>query len=219
MDKRVNEYVDFLFREAPNTKKTKEFKEEILTNLNDKYEDMLAEGTEPQKAYEMVIGNVGDVEELILQLRMSDAVSYENREKERKKSALLVSIAVGLYIISVTWVIIFEEIAHMGSVGVILMFLTCAVATGLLVYNTMSRPKYTRADDTLVEEFKEWSDEKQGNGRIYKMISSSLWSITVAIYIAVSFYTGAWHYTWIIFLVSAAIDKIIKLCVELKESK
>lgn len=219
MDKKIKDYVEYLFREAPNTKKSKELKEEILTNLNDKYQDMIESGREHQEAYEMVIGNVGDVEELIAQLRVSDAMSYEHIEKERKKSALLVSSAVALYIISIVWVLIFEEILHMETIGVILMFLTCAVATGLLVYNAMTRPKYIRRDDTIVEEFKEWSDDKHGNNRIYKMVSSSLWSLTVAIYILISFYTMAWHCTWIIFLIAAAIDKIIKLGIELKETK
>ena len=40
-------------------------------------------------------------------------------------------------------------------------------------------------------------------------IRSAIWTITVAIYIIISFTTGAWHLTWVIFLVAAAVQAVI----------
>ena len=38
-----------------------------------------------------------------------------------------------------------------------------AAATGLLIYNGMTKPHYSRADDTIVEEFKEWHVKMAAN--------------------------------------------------------
>lgn len=41
-------------------------------------------------------------------------------------------------------------------------------------------------------------------------ISSALWTSTVGIYFILSFRTGAWHITWIIFLIAAALGNVLR---------
>ncbi|MEA5002289.1 MAG: hypothetical protein VB081_02190 [Christensenella sp.] len=43
-----------------------------------------------------------------------------------------------------------------------------------------------------------------------KAYSSAFWLIVVAAYILISFATRAWHITWIIFLIGAAAEQIMK---------
>ena len=50
---------------------------------------------------------------------------------------------------------------------------------------------------------------------ILSAITGALWLLTVCAYLAVSFYSGAWHLTWLIFLITTAIDNIIEAIFEI----
>lgn len=213
MKEKLRVYIENLFQDAPKNRKTVELKEEMLQNLIDKYRDLMAEGKSEEAAYNIAIASIGDISDLIDELNKNkaDIHSPVEMEKQHKKSAMLVSVSIMLYILSVIPLFIFQN-----EFGLILMFIIVAAATGLIIYNDMTRPKYQKLDDTLVEEFKEWKTTNSKNNSLYKAISSALWLCTTAIYLAISFSTSAWHITWIIFLIAAAIESIIKAMFDLK---
>ena len=95
-------------------------------------------------------------------------------------------------------------------IGLTIMFALIAVATGLLVYNSSLRPKYEKMDDTMVEEFKQWQDESKHKNEKRSAYLGAFWSLIVALYFIISFATMAWYITWIIFLIGAAVEQIIK---------
>lgn len=201
MNEKLRNYVDSLFENAPNTVRAVELKEEMLQNLTEKYNDLLAEGKSEEAAYNIAVASIGDVKGLIDRLGEPGAVGSE---KSRKRSALFVSIAVGLYILSVVPVILIQDV-----MGVVIMFACIAVATGLLIYNGITKEKYIKADDTVVEEFKEWKQSNRKNKQAVDAITGSVWLLTVCLYMILSFMTGAWHITWVIFLIAAAISSMI----------
>lgn len=221
MEDKLRAYMDHLFRDVKLTRNTVELKEEIIQNLVDKYHDMVAEGKTPEAAYNIAVASVGDMDELLSGLNQEKSedqfVSDEAIERGRRKSALLTSIAVMLYIVSIIPPIIISEITVYDSLGPIFMFLIIAVATGLLIYNNMTKPRYRKMDDSIVEEFKEWQNQNDSNRRAMKAISSAMWSIIVVIYFVISFATMAWYITWVVFLIGAAIEAIIKAVFELRK--
>ena len=81
----------------------------------------------------------------------------------------------------------------------------------------MSKPKYSKYEDTMVEEFKEWKGKKDKNKEIRKAISSIIWTLTVIIYIFISFTFGIWYISWIIFIIASLIENIITLIFKLGE--
>ncbi len=214
MQDKLRQYIDALFADAPQNKKTIELKEEMLQNLLDKYNDLLAEGKTEEAAYNLAVASVGDISELIEQLRehTQQTPPVEAVERERRRSATLVSIAVALYILSVIPPIITMD----ATVGPVLMFIMIALATALIIYNSMTRVKYKKADDTVVEEFKEWQSSSSNQRQAFRAISSALWALTVVAYVLVSFGSGMWHITWVIFLIAAAINAVIKAIFDLK---
>lgn len=216
MNEKLRAYIDSIFEEAPKNKKTVDLKEEMLQNLIDKYNDLLAEGKSEEAAYNIAIASVGDISELIDELNKnsSDLHSYETVQKQRKKSAILLAVGVMLYILSVIPPIIIGD-----NIGAILMFVIIAVATGIIIYNAMTKPKYNKLDDTLVEEFKEWKATSSENNNLLKSISFAVWMIAVALYFIISFATGKWYITWVIFLIAAAANSIIKVIFDLKKSR
>lgn len=136
---------------------------------------------------------------------------------DRKRSAKITAIAVMMYILCPVSVIICEDMMGMETLGVVIMFCLIAGATGLLIYNNMTKPQYLKQDDTLVEEFKEWKSATTKTRRVRNSVSSAMWAIITAIYLLISFTTFAWNITWIIFVIGAAIEKAIKAYFEYKE--
>jgi len=224
MEDKLRAYMDDVFQNIKPTKKSIEMKEEILQNLIDKYNDLLNEGKTPEAAYNIAIASIGDMDELLAGFNEdvnNQRFLHEESEAARKKSALLVSIAVMLYIVSVIPPIIFSYVSDRGFFGEVLgpcfMFILIASATGIIIYNSMSKPRYRKIDDTIVEEFKEWQSNNNANLRALKSIKSAVWSVITLLYLVISFTTGAWHITWIIFLLGVAIQKIIQAVFELRK--
>lgn len=220
MKDKLRAYMDHLFREVPQTMQAIEIKEEILQNITDKYEDLIKEGKTEEAAYNIAIASIGDLDELLATLKTKETTPTINTEeitKAKKKSALFVSIAVTIYIVSFLPAIVLDEVGANPIVGVCIMFVLIAIATALLIYNGMTKTDYTKIDDTMVEEFKEWQNKNTSKTQTRKSIQSVAWSIITVLYFVISFATGAWYVTWVIFLMGGTIDSIIKALFEIKK--
>lgn len=215
----LRSYIESLFEEAPATKKAVELKEELIQNLNDKYDDLLSEGKTPEAAYNLSVAGIGDVSSLIEDLKKDiDEQTETAAPKAKKRSALFVSSAVMLYILSVIPVLLLGSCGYELQ-GVVLMFLCIAAATGLLVYNGMTKPTYRKKDDTVVEEFKAWKSENTDRVRVRKAVSSALWMLVVVLYFLISFYTMRWDISWIIFLIGAVVENVFRFFFDPHDSR
>lgn len=206
MKESIKDHVAQMFASAPKTRRSWELQDEICANLCERYDDLIAQGEEPYAAYQTVLNGIGDVDELIATLHEQDVLNPRREQSQRQKSAVLVSVAVMLYILSVVPVIIIQH-----EFGIVVMFVVIAAATGLLVYNGASKPKYEKADETIVEEFKEW---KQGKGKARSMtgaIHSMLWSVTVMLYLILGITLNLWHPGWILFPLAAVVGQLINM--------
>ena len=220
MNEKLRAQLDRLFADAPPTRRAAELKEELLANLTEKYNDLVAQGRSEEEAMRIVIDGIGDVDELIRGLKGSDIMDYKEMYKQRQKTALVVTTAIGMYVLGVILLILGIVALHIQPIIMVsVMLILFLAATLTMVYHFMSRPKYVKADDTMVEEFKQWKSKNSAQERMLASISSILWTITTAIYFLVSFLYGIWGYSWIIFIIAAAVDRIIKLVFELKEEK
>jgi hypothetical protein len=222
MEDKLRRHVEGLFQETAPTKKAVELKEEMIQNLNDKYNDLIADGKTQEAAYNIIVAGIGDISGLLAELG-KDAVpqAYEPVENEyvRRRSAMFTSIAVMIYILCPLPLIILGLAGNMYSdrIGVPALFVMIACATGLLVFNSMTKPNHYRGSDTMVEEFREWQTDAQHRKALRRAISSALWAIIVALYFIISFWTFAWHLTWIIFLIGAAAEAFINIFFALKK--
>lgn len=202
-----------LFENAPKNKRTMEFKEELLANLLEKYNDLVESGVEREVAYNKVIGSIGNIEDLFGD---EDIIAETKQVFKRKEHARNIAISVMLYILSPVCVIIADNFGK-EDVGIVLMFVFIAAATGIIIYSNMVNTKYKKQEDTIVEDFKEWQSTKSRNYKAYKSIKSVITAITVTIYLLVSFLTFQWWITWIIFLIGGAVQRAVKAYFEIKE--
>lgn len=210
----IREYVESLFADAPHTAGASDLKEEIIGNLEEKYDDLTAGGMSAEEALESVKSNIGNVEELIAGLKgPEDTDEKEERERKGRKAAGLNAVAIALYILSPALLIALALMNEPG-IGIIVMIACIAAATGIKVYGNSVYPKYKKSDDSMVEDFKEWQSEKQMKKEKKNSYSSLLWSIIVVVYLVVSFTTFAWHITWLIFPIGAIVEKIISIALK-----
>ena len=215
MNEKLNAYINSIFEEAPVTNKTLELKEEMQRNLTDKYNDLISEGKTPEAAFNLAVASVGDITSLIDELnRDKRTLSAYDKSKEKTKFALMTAISVMLYVLSIIPLLLLQNEA-----GLVIMFGIAAIATGLIIYATMTKPRYEKFDETLVEDFKKWKSTTVEHNEMYKLISSLFWSFVVVTYLIASFYTQAWHLTWIIFLIGSALNEVIKAIFELVRKK
>lgn len=61
----------------------------------------------------------------------------------------------------------------------------------------------------------EYTPKKQ----LRKSIGSVIWAVGLAAYLLLSFSTGAWHITWVLFPIIGSIQGLIVACIDLKEAK
>jgi len=226
MEDKLRKYIDTLFAETIPTRKSVELKEEMIQNLHDKYNDLISEGKTDEAAYNIAVAGIGDVSDLLKELENDDSSpvyvqDMEEMEKARRKSAMLTAIAIMMYIVSFVPLMILSMVdsPFQDVLGAPLMFVIVAGATGLLVYNNMTKPKYIKRQDSMVEEFREWQSDEKDRKTFRKALSSALWSIIVAAYLIISFVTWAWPITWIIFIIGAVIESLMNVFFALKRGK
>lgn len=130
-------------------------------------------------------------------------VDEENAEKQ-KKSALLLAVAIVLYILCVAPVIIIQN-----EIGIVLMFVMIAVATGIIVYRSTLNRKNN--DD------EEKAENKKNENPTLKAAKSCVWAVAVIIYFVISFLSSAWYITWLVFPITGAITDVIEACFDLKD--
>ncbi len=208
---KIKNYVDDLFKDIKRTRKSEELKEELISDLEEKYQDLISNGKNEKEAYQEVIGGIGDVDELLEELK--EPVSREDLEI-RKKTAFIVSLSVGLYILALISVIVCDELLELSdTISAISFFGIAGIATCILIYHFMSIPKYQKMDDSFVEIRKEKIDARNKNKQLLNALDTIVWLFVLIIYFLISFLFGCWYISWVLFLVGPLVTTIVHLLV------
>jgi hypothetical protein len=217
MRDRIRYHVDSLFEGAPRTRRAMELRDELEANLCDRYDDLIKRGHDEDSALKIAIEGIGDFDELIGGLRETERYDPESEQMQRQKSAIIVSISVAIYIISLIFPLVFEWMGRFGeTLGMVLMIICWAGATMLLIYNGMTKPKHIKKDDSLVEEFKAWSSRKEDKKALVKQLSSIVWSSAAMLYLIIGIFFDAWHPGWLIFPLAAVVNNVLVMLLGFK---
>ena len=203
------QYVRLLFAGTPDSY---DMQQEILQNTLDRYDDLIAQGKAPEAAYRLAISGIGDINEIVgnVQTQPSSAPAPVREQQEDpqdiSKKKLMSAISIALYICCVIPVLVLGDVGN-GVLGVCLMFVIIAAATVLMVLSSGSKED---------PEEKEEDEPKTELGKAVK----SIWGIaTLGIYLVISFWSGAWFITWLIFPIMGAVQGLVKAIIDLKEAK
>lgn len=206
MEDKLRAYTESLFAGIPYSERSAAILEQTASRLIVRYRELLNEGKSEEEAYASAIVSLGDVGALLNAARQPVAASADDEEALRasnKRSALLLAVAVALYILCPVPCILTEN-----KIGVVLLFVMVAVATGLIIFGAMTKKKAPATVGAAPVPVKENS--------LFKAFSSALWAVIVALYFIISFATGAWYVTWVMFLIGAALEGVLKAVFDLK---
>ena len=193
------QYVSLLFAGAENCEDTKQ---EILQNTLDRYDDLIAEGKTEEAAYRLAIISIGDINEILGQkdaVLPAVTVAEAQTETDTAFKKLLRAIAVGLYILCPLPLIVLSELG-MDTFGLCGLLCFVAVATVLMILGSKKGDKPSHSDN---------DDEDKPKSELGKSVSSLIWAIGLAVYLILSFLTGAWHITWVIFPILGAVNALV----------
>lgn len=168
MKQKLKEYVDVIFadaeRRSPANPQLAELKEEMLHDLWEKYDDLVASGKSPESAYHLAVTGIGDITDLL------DAVTGTASEAAPAPAAPA------------------HESEKRG-----------AETNGKIGTDTVT-------DKGQDDE----SGKRPRRSRRCALVCGILWTLTVCAYPVVSFVTGAWNVTWIMFLMAIAADNVVE---------
>ncbi len=188
MKEKLRDYIDMIFADAPDCRRTKELKEEMYANVCDKYDDLIAEGKSEAAAYNISVSSIGDISDLIDSIRVDEGDFYgrdqandgkrsftaeekEQIEKYRVRSGIMTSIAVALYIMCWIPLVVMTVISEAcggnvevwSIVGLLTMMVMIAVATGLMIFKSSLKPlclKGVKAKDIDDDDDDDDDDDK-----------------------------------------------------------
>jgi uncharacterized membrane protein YciS (DUF1049 family) len=210
MHDKIKKYIDEAFEGLKETRQIRTIKEDLYQSLLQKYNNQIEQnGKSEEEAYIITLAEAGNLEELVDKFRNHNEI-LENSQVIKKRSAHLITYAVVIFILSPMPFITFREYLNQPTLGTLISFLFIAIGVGMLVFNSLTKPKHYRVDDSLIEDFKEWRDKKNRNSLALKSFRSSFWSIVLAVYLISNFLFGIWTFSWIIFIIALAIENIIK---------
>lgn len=207
MREQLIQYVNLLFAGAPDSD---DMKQEILQNTLDRYDDLIAEGKVPEAAYRLAIAGIGDINEILGTTPVSSpvyprAVKQEQEPEDENKKKLRAT-AIGLYILCPIPLFIGSEMG-LPIPGLCGLLVVVAVATAMIVVSGKN--------DKPEEPTKELTEQEKQRKSIKTIINI----VGLVIYFLLSFTTGMWTITWLVFPIIAAIWELIKAILDLKEAK
>ena len=169
----------------------------------------------------------------------NEKAKKEYIQKRNKKKAIVLSVSIFLYCIATFALPYMTEVLRYEDAHAVMIWATlCTIATVMIVYFFIAYPNINKEDKEkkgIKEDIEEINDtieeiEKLDDGHI-KIEAVGAESKTEAlaiqivatlfliIYLLVSFLTGAWHITWILWIVFIFVELIVKLIFSMKGEK
>lgn len=216
MKNALNSYIDSLFVNAPKTQPVKELHDEILTNLSERYDDCIAAGMSPQRAYTAVIDTMGDINSLIEQVSGNGVHSVGLFEQASPKKRLFekykdyfteddVKTIKGAAV-SIMWLLIviiyfvFSFLFRAWAWSWVIFIVGAAINTGISIFGKLS-------------ELKKKGDSPKNKIKMLKVgeggVSTIMWLSIVIVYLVISSVFRIWHISWLIFIFGAIMQIVL----------
>lgn len=213
MREQLAQYVNLLFA---GTTDSEDMLQEILQNTLDRYDDLIDQGKTPEAAYRLAISGIGDINEILGSASPAPAAAaaenedYRGRPLPSAQKKTMRAVAIGMYICCVVPVIALGHIGD-GALGVCLMFLLIAAATVLIIMSSDARSEQSKENTSEKEPLTPQQELRQA-------VQKTLSTVALVLFLVVSFLTGAWYITWLIFPIMGAVRGIVFACMDLKEA-
>ncbi len=218
MREQLVQYVNLLFA---GTDGAEDIKQEILQNTLDRFDDLLARGSAPEAAYRQAISGIGDIGDII---GGKDSTPQGEEKQEDNEPAsipgfegtapavarMMRAVAIFLYIVSPVPLILLSTLGW-DNVGLCVTLVVVAIATLLLL--TFKAPEKKRE----VPPEQSCGEHTTGEQKDLKAsIKKLMRTLGVCLYFIISFATGAWLVTWLIFPIEKALEGVVCASLDLR---
>ena len=216
MREQLAQYVDLLFAGSDGAE---EIKQEILQNTLDRFDDLVSRGSTEEAAYRQAIAGIGDVGELLggespdarPQPEIVDPLpGFEGTAPAVAR--MMRAVAIFLYIVSPVPLLLLDTLGW-DNIGMCLTLVIVAIATLLLL--TFKAP----AGKKSAQDSQQAAGTAEGRKNLGVSIKSLMRTLGVVLYFVISFSTGAWLVTWLIFPMEKALEGVVCAGLDLREGK
>ncbi|GAA0123245.1 MAG: hypothetical protein KID00_05885 [Clostridium argentinense] len=161
----IKNYLDNIFATLPKNDETLKLKEELLYNMEDKYNELKENGKTENEAIGIVISEFGNIDELLEEFHIESVednnnirtISIEEAENfmmDKEKYGIITAIGVLLCILAPAALVFIEEIISTNMfnfgvygqisnvIGVAVLLILIAIAVGLFIYSGINLEKY-----------------------------------------------------------------------------
>ena len=147
-------------------------------------------------------------DELLTGIKKEEEKVEENNDTNNKNKRLGLVISIFLFFLSIAWMVMADEALKIpDGISVPVFLLIIALGVCIIVYNYAGTSK---------KEKKEEKKEKPIQQKIFDAIKGAIAIVVLFIYLGISFLTGMWYITWIVWPMYAIIIRIVELCMLLK---
>lgn len=197
MNQKIQNYLNQLFE---GLHISDELKEELSLNLNDKYEDLIADGVSEDVAFKQVIAGIGDIEELSQQPNINQNVEIHIAHAPNRN--IKIGAAVFLFITSVIPLIILGQFAPgLEVIGVTAMFIMVALGVFLLI----TVPKETSVTEATPDK---QTPKVTPKSKLMSSVHGLVWMCAVLVFFLLNMMgTG---YSWLVFVIAWLVIKLIE---------
>lgn len=212
MKEKLIQYVNLLFAGIPGSD---DIRDEILQNTLDRYDDLISLGKSPEAAYSLAISGIGDINEILGSApetaktqepvfrttpeESNDRAALEDNEDAGSRKARAAAIA--MYILSPVPLFILSEF-NAETIGLCMTLLLIAAATALIILN-----KKGSAEE----------EPKKTENSTKHRVGSLIGFLILVLYFVISFHTGAWYITWLLFPIGGCIKGLANAIIDLTE--
>ena len=161
----ITTYLDNMFARLPKTAQMIDLKNNIMANMEDKYDELKEAGKSEHEAIGIVISEFGNIDELVSELDINLDTKEDTRQTitkeeadtyltEKSKSGSLIGIGVFLCFLAAASLILINQLVADQIIGkdlsskakdvfgLIPLFLLVAIAVGIFIYSGMKMEKY-----------------------------------------------------------------------------
>jgi hypothetical protein len=211
----IRAYIETMFKGVEATAEIRDLKEEISSNMQERYRELKAQGKSENEAIGAVISEFGNIDELLSEMGYQAEGSHKNEEERpmAKREEVLayiqdskvlgrrVGLGVGLIIWCAAGVILSEALVEffapgssLDAIAMIVLIMGVCVAVGTFIYNGLKMEKYKALEsgqmrlDSVTISFLEEELKQHKNGHNIRIVAG----VVLCIFALIPTMIGEW---------------------------
>lgn len=231
----LKNYIDSIFYAYEENEESIRLKNDILSHMEEEYEDLLRSGKNRNEAIGIIVEKFGSFDDLQDSLTLKgsgedtilteeDRVTIEEYKSFSNKFPILIAIGVAFCLMAAATFSLFENLFS-DSVAIIIFFSFITIGVTIFIIAGVKKSNYINYFKSRgltqyydVDEYgyyhKENIEFKRKRQLLSSVLESVLWLSIVGIYLILGFVYGLWHPGWIIFIIGGIISGIIEVILE-----